>query len=69
MLEGHRSLGEQGAAARAPGASTRALPPGSGTSRRCPARPRERELVARFTDAFEAGDIAGVVALLTEDAC
>lgn len=28
----------------------------------------ERELVARFTDAFEAGDVDGVVALLTDDA-
>jgi RNA polymerase sigma-70 factor (TIGR02960 family) len=28
----------------------------------------ERELVARFTDAFEGGDVEGVVALLTEDA-
>jgi RNA polymerase sigma-70 factor (TIGR02960 family) len=28
----------------------------------------ERELVARFTDAFEGGDVAGVVALLTDDA-
>jgi RNA polymerase sigma-70 factor (TIGR02960 family) len=28
----------------------------------------ERELVARFTDAFEGGDVQGVVALLTDDA-
>jgi RNA polymerase sigma-70 factor, ECF subfamily len=28
----------------------------------------ERELVARFTEAFEGGDIDGVVALLTDDA-
>jgi RNA polymerase sigma-70 factor (TIGR02960 family) len=28
----------------------------------------ERELVARFTDAFEGGDVHGVVALLTDDA-
>jgi hypothetical protein len=28
----------------------------------------ERELVARFTGAFEAGDIPGVIALLTDDA-
>ena len=28
----------------------------------------ERELVARFTDAFEGGDVEGVVALLTDDA-
>jgi RNA polymerase sigma-70 factor (TIGR02960 family) len=28
----------------------------------------EREVVARFTDAFEGGDVEGVVALLTDDA-
>jgi RNA polymerase sigma-70 factor (TIGR02960 family) len=28
----------------------------------------ERALVARFTEAFEGGDVAGVVALLTDDA-
>ena len=30
--------------------------------------PLERELVRRFADAFEADDINGIVALLTEDA-
>lgn len=30
--------------------------------------PAERELVARFVDAFQAGDVDEVVALLTEDA-
>jgi len=33
-----------------------------------PDSPAERELVARFSDAFEAGDTAGVVALLTDHA-
>jgi RNA polymerase sigma-70 factor (TIGR02960 family) len=33
-----------------------------------PRSPRERELVGRFVDAFEAADIDRVVALLTEDA-
>ncbi|HKO28697.1 MAG TPA: sigma-70 family RNA polymerase sigma factor [Solirubrobacteraceae bacterium] len=33
-----------------------------------PSSPRERELVARFADAFEAGDLDRVLALLTEDA-
>jgi RNA polymerase sigma-70 factor (TIGR02960 family) len=33
-----------------------------------PNSPSERELVARFTDAFEGGDVDGVVALLTDDA-
>jgi SnoaL-like domain len=32
-----------------------------------PGSPEERDLVARFTTAFEAGDIPGVVALLTDD--
>jgi RNA polymerase sigma-70 factor (ECF subfamily) len=42
-----------------PGARDQAPPPGS---------PRERAIVARFTDAFERGDVGGLVALLTEDA-
>jgi RNA polymerase sigma-70 factor (TIGR02960 family) len=44
------------------------LPPGGRD--RAPAlhSPRERELVGRFADAFEGGDIDGVVALLTSDA-
>ena len=33
-----------------------------------PGSPSERALVARFTDAFERGDVDGVVALLTGDA-
>jgi RNA polymerase sigma-70 factor (ECF subfamily) len=33
-----------------------------------PHSPQERELVRRFADAFEADDIDGVVALLTDDA-
>jgi RNA polymerase sigma-70 factor (TIGR02960 family) len=33
-----------------------------------PRSPQERELVGRFADAFQSGDIEGVVALLTEDA-
>jgi RNA polymerase sigma-70 factor (ECF subfamily) len=33
-----------------------------------PRSPEERELVGRFADAFESGDVAEVVALLTEDA-
>jgi RNA polymerase sigma-70 factor (TIGR02960 family) len=33
-----------------------------------PSSPAERELVARFTDAFEGGDIDGIVSLLTDDA-
>ena len=33
-----------------------------------PRSPQERELVGRFADAFQAGDVEGVVALLTDDA-
>ena len=33
-----------------------------------PNSPQEQELVARFTDAFERGDVEPVIALLTEDA-
>jgi RNA polymerase sigma-70 factor (TIGR02960 family) len=33
-----------------------------------PRSPEERELVGRFADAFESGDVDGVVALLTDDA-
>jgi RNA polymerase sigma-70 factor (TIGR02960 family) len=33
-----------------------------------PESPEERELVARFTDAFEAGDVPAVVELLTDNA-
>ena len=42
-------------------------PPAPGRPRR-PARRAERELVRRFTQAYEAGDVQRVVALLTEDA-
>jgi RNA polymerase sigma-70 factor (TIGR02960 family) len=33
-----------------------------------PGSAQEREVVARFTEAFEGGDVDGVVALLTDDA-
>jgi RNA polymerase sigma-70 factor (TIGR02960 family) len=33
-----------------------------------PGSPAERELVGRFADAFESGDVTAVVALLSEDA-
>jgi RNA polymerase sigma-70 factor (TIGR02960 family) len=35
---------------------------------RLPHSPRERDLVARFADAVEAGDVDGMVSLLTDDA-
>jgi RNA polymerase sigma-70 factor (TIGR02960 family) len=45
-----------------------ALPPQDRDTAPLPGSPEERALVARFTAAFEGGDIAGVVALLTADA-
>jgi RNA polymerase sigma-70 factor (ECF subfamily) len=43
--------------------------PGAGPEQaRLPRSVRERDLVARFADAFTSDDIDGVVALLTEDA-
>ena len=33
-----------------------------------PGSPRERQIVSRFTTAFENGDVRGIVALLTDDA-
>jgi RNA polymerase sigma-70 factor, ECF subfamily len=46
----------------------RAMPPGQRDVAQLPGSREERELVGRFTAAFEAGDVAGVVALLTDDA-
>ena len=43
-------------------------PPSRATRRRLPGSREERALVARFTEAFERGDVDGVVALLTADA-
>ena len=53
---------------RARQAVERAVPPGQRDLAPLPGSAAEREIVARFTTAFEAGDIAGVVALLTGDA-
>jgi RNA polymerase sigma-70 factor (ECF subfamily) len=53
---------------RARQAVERAVPPGQRDLAPLPGSATERELVARFTAAFETGDIAGVVALLTGDA-
>ena len=44
------------------------VPPGEWDVAPLPGSREERELVARFTAAFEAGDVAGVVALLSDDA-
>lgn len=53
---------------RARQALERTVPPGQREMAPLPGFPEERELVARFTAAFEAGDVPGVLALLTEDA-
>jgi RNA polymerase sigma-70 factor (TIGR02960 family) len=44
------------------------LEPGDLERAPLPRSPEERELVGRFADAFESGDVDGVVALLTDDA-
>lgn len=44
-----------------------AIAPDRRESAPAPASPAERDLVARFAAAFEAGDIAGVLALLSDD--
>jgi RNA polymerase sigma-70 factor (ECF subfamily) len=46
----------------------RALPGGERERAPAPRSPRERELVGRFADAFERGDVDGIMALLTDDA-
>ena len=48
--------------------SDEAAPAPTAIARRCPNSARERELVGRFADAVESGDIDDVVALLTDDA-
>ena len=53
---------------RARQALERAVPPGTRDVAPLPGSPEEREVVGRFTAAFEAGDVQGVVALLTDDA-
>ena len=61
----HRGVGEQRAAARAGRASSRRRAARDGA---LPHSPAERELLTRFSEAFERGDIDAVVALLTDDA-
>jgi len=53
---------------RARGAVEERLPAGRREHAPLPRSPAERELVGRFAEAWEAGDVAGIVALLTEDA-
>jgi len=58
----------KGALKRARATLDQRLPPADRDRSPLPDSPGERELVRRFADAFEADDIDGVVALLTEDA-
>jgi RNA polymerase sigma-70 factor (TIGR02960 family) len=44
------------------------LPAGNRVRAPLPRSPRERELVGRFGEAFETGDVEGIVELLTDDA-
>jgi RNA polymerase sigma-70 factor (TIGR02960 family) len=44
------------------------LPPGGRDHAPLPGSPREQQITARFADAFERGDVAAIVALLTDDA-
>jgi len=53
---------------RARAVLTRQLPPGRAEAPPPPHSPAEQRLVAELTRAFEAADVDGIVALLTEDA-
>jgi RNA polymerase sigma-70 factor (ECF subfamily) len=58
----------KGALQRARAGLARELPPGWRERAPLPGSAREREVVARFADAYERGDIGAIVALLTDDA-
>jgi RNA polymerase sigma-70 factor (TIGR02960 family) len=58
----------KGALQRARATLETRLPAGDRESAPVPRSPRERELVGRFADAVESGDVDGVVSLLTDDA-
>jgi RNA polymerase sigma-70 factor (TIGR02960 family) len=57
-----------GALKRARAAIETRLPAAGRAEAPLPRSPQERELVGRFADAFQSGDVEGVVALLTDDA-
>jgi RNA polymerase sigma-70 factor (TIGR02960 family) len=59
-VNGALNRARTGIEARLPGAGRAEAP--------LPRSARERELVGRFADAFQSGDVESVVALLTEDA-
>jgi RNA polymerase sigma-70 factor (TIGR02960 family) len=45
------------------------LPPGQRDQAPLPGSARERQITARFADAFERGDVQAIIDLLTDDAC
>jgi RNA polymerase sigma-70 factor (ECF subfamily) len=53
---------------RARGTVADHLPPGGRDQAPLPGSAREQQVTSRFADAFERGDVAAVVALLTDDA-
>jgi RNA polymerase sigma-70 factor (ECF subfamily) len=57
-----------GSLKRARAALAQRLPPGALGQAPLPGSAAEREVLARFADAFEAGDIPALVAMLTDDA-
>src|SRR5262249_20330463 len=58
----------KGALRRARAAVAEHLPAAGRPRPPAPRSPQERRLVQRFTDTFQAGDIDGLVGLLTDDA-
>ncbi|MEN3279548.1 MAG: polymerase sigma-70 factor, subfamily [Solirubrobacteraceae bacterium] len=58
----------KGALQRARGTVDARLPAGQRERAPLPSSSREREVVARFAEAFTAGDVEGLVSLLTDDA-
>jgi RNA polymerase sigma-70 factor (ECF subfamily) len=67
MLESSEAA-VKGALQRARAALETRLPAGDRERAPLPPSARERELVARFADAVESGDVDGVVTLLTDEA-
>jgi hypothetical protein len=53
---------------RARGTIAGQLPPGGRDQAPLPGSAREQQVTARFADAFERGDVAAIIALLTDDA-
>jgi RNA polymerase sigma-70 factor (TIGR02960 family) len=67
MLETSEA-GVKAALQRARGGVETRMAPGRREEAPLPSSPAERELMTRFTTAFESGDVDGILALLTDDA-